>query len=80
MDFGVNPNGHVGIVTKVDGGKVWIKSSNMQGDGKVSTDSFSTNDSRIKGYYRPDVKNTTANDKSNDTQKKSIMDDAVKYK
>lgn len=48
------PNGHVGIVVSQDADTITVKSSNYNGDGTVSTDTFQKDDPRIKGYYAPE--------------------------
>jgi surface antigen len=48
--------GHVGIVVGMDDKTITVKSSNRDGDGKISTDVLDRNYSRIKGYYNPTQK------------------------
>lgn len=48
-----SPYGHVGIVVGMDDKTITVKSSNRDGDGKISTDVLDRNYSRIKGYYNP---------------------------
>lgn len=50
-----SPNGHVGIVVGVDevGQKIIVKSSNLDGDGKITTDTYPMSNKTIKGYYDP---------------------------
>lgn len=47
--------GHVGIVVGVDevSQKIIVKSSNIDGDGKITTDAYPMSNKTIKGYYDP---------------------------
>lgn len=49
------PYGHVGIVVGVDqtNQRILVKSSNLDEDGKITTDSYSMGNKAIKGYYDP---------------------------
>lgn len=52
--------GHWGVVTGISTDptgerRIWVKSSNLHGDEKVSTDDFLASDSQIIGYYNPNL-------------------------
>lgn len=48
--------GHVGIVVGEDANTITVKSSNWDGDGKITTEKVSKDSPMIEGYYNPPTK------------------------